>query len=154
MQDLAPLSVAPQLNDPAPVSGTSESHYVPPSTSGNPPSQDDLQPASDSTQIHKDPLSGTEAQPFFEDSHPSWHDFRPGTEIEEVAAPDVHDVPDVYKDQDHDYHYFDFDDYIKSNFDNDKEEVKPKGLCGLRIHCWDWDFSEVFSEFKDFTRWR
>ena len=156
MQDLAPLSVAPQLNDPAAVSGTSESHYVPPSTSGNAPSQDDLPPPSDAAQIHQDPLPlpGPGTGPFFEDAHPSWHDFRPGTEIEEVAEPDVHDVPDVHKDQGDDYHYFDFDDYIKSNSDNDNDEVKPKGLCGLRVHCWDWDFSEVFSEFKDFTHWR
>jgi hypothetical protein len=173
-QDSAMASVAPQSNDPQPWSETSESHYaapayVPPFTSGNrdPPSQHDpppeteMQPlfgnqpqASEAAQLHDDKLPASGAQPIFEDSHPSWHDFRPGTEIEEVAEPDVHDVPDVHKDQGDDYHYFDFDDYIKSNSDNDNDEVKPKGLCGLRVHCWDWDFSEVFSEFKDFTHWR
>jgi hypothetical protein len=40
-QDSAPVSVAPQLNDPAPVSGTSELHNVPPFMSGNLPSQHD-----------------------------------------------------------------------------------------------------------------
>ena len=159
MQDLGPVSVASQLNDPASVSGASESHSVPPSMLGNPPSQDGLPPASEAAPIHKGPSSGTGAQPFFEDAHPSWHDFRPGTEIEEVAEPDVHDIHDVHNYQDDDYYDYDFGDDIKPNVDYDDYEVKPKGLCGLRVHCWDWDFSEVFSEFKDlkwdtgFTRW-
>ena len=164
-QDSAMASVAPQSNDPQPWSETSESHYaapayVPPFTSGNrdPPSQHDpppeteMQPlfgnqpqASEAAQLHDDKLPASGAGPIFEDSHPSWHDFRPGTEIE-VAEPDVHGVPDAPKDKDEDY-FFGFDD----------SEAKPKGLCGTNFHCWDWDhFSGLFKDWPsplDLSNW-
>ena len=170
-QDSTSLSVAPQSNDPQRASGKSESHYVPPPyapppTSGNPSSQNDpplgseaqplldhTPPASEAAQLHSNPSPGTGAQPFFKDSHPSWHDFRPGTttEIEEVAEPNFHngpDVPNFHDYEDHDY-YFGFDD---PNHDIYKDEVKPKRLCGI-IHCWDWDFSQVFADW-DWYRWK
>ena len=148
-QDSAPVSVAPQLNDPQPVSGTSELH-VPPFTSGNPPSQDDVLPASEAAQLHSDPLSGSRSQPLYEDMAPSWYDWRPNTEIEEVVEPDVHvvhkgqgiydnseieevaepDVHDVHKDPDYydNPHYFNLDDdeIKRLNFANNVNEVKPK----------------------------
>jgi hypothetical protein len=164
-QDSTQVSVAPHSNDPQTASGTSELHYVPPPTSGNPSSQDDpllgseaqpsldhTPPASEAAQLHSNPSPGTGAKPFFEDSHPSWHDFHPGTEIEEVPQPDVHNVPDVpnfHKYEDNDY-YFGF---VEPNYDIHKDEVKPKGFCGLRVHCWDWDFSEVFSDWN-WYKWK
>ena len=121
-QDSPPVSVAPQLNNPQPVSGTSELHnvpppYVPPFTSGNPPSQDDAPPASEAAQFYNDPFPGSGSQPLHDDIHPSWHAV---TEIEQVAEPD--------------------------------EEVNPKALCGLRFHCWDWDPSQVLSDW-DLYKW-
>ena len=94
-QDVAPaLSVgSPAVDDPAPVSGTSESHYhdaSPPTTLGNPQSQDDAPPASEAAQLHKDPISWSGTQPLPDWMHPSlydWSDWRPNTEIEEIAEP-------------------------------------------------------------------
>ena len=99
-------------------------------------------PTLEATQLHNDPLAGTAAQPIFEGSHPSWQDFRPGTEIEEVVEPDVNDIPDLHTYDDDDY-YLGFDE---PGFDIYKDKMKPKGLCGLRVHCWDWDFSKVFAD--------
>ena len=174
-QDSAPASVAPQPNDPQTESGTPESHYVPPSyvpppTPGNPSSKDDpplgseaqpsldhTPPASEAAQLHSNPSPGTELEPhpFFEnwDTHPSWHDVRPITEIEEVAeperhvtfAPDVQVMPDVHKDQGGDNnHDFNYDYETKSNFDDGNEEVK--GLC---YDCSGMTFSDVLAELKN-----
>ena len=143
VQDLGPVSVTPQLNDPASVSGTSELHSVPPSMLGNPPSQDYLQPASEAAPILKDPQSGTGAQPVFEDSHPSWQDFRPQTEIEEVAGPNVHDDHPANVD-DHNDHFYDPHSYETVDY-NDliklEDKVKTKEYCFV---CWDWHFSRSF----------
>jgi len=121
-QDSVPVSVAPQLNDPAPGSGTLEFHfvpppYVPPPTLGNPPSQHDLPLGSEATQLHKGPLPGSGSQPIPDDMHPSWYDWRPNTEIEEVVNP-------VQKDP------FDMKQFL------DNFEVNPN--CGLGSVCSDW----------------
>ena len=135
-QDSTPVSVASQPNVPQRASGTLELHDVP-------------LPTSEATQLHNDPLAGTATQPIFEGSHPSWQDFRPGTEIEEVVEPDVNDVPDLHT-------YDDDDDYLgfdEPGFEIYNDKMKPKGLCGLSVHCWDWDFSEVFSDW-DWYKWK
>ena len=133
-QDLAPASVVSQLNDPASVSGTSESHYVPPPTLGNPPSQDDVSSASELAQLHEVPLSGSGTQPLPDYTHPSWYGWRPVTEIEEVAEPDV---PDVQVDDFHDHIYEDFNDHYEAYLYRTalKEKEKLKEYCFL---CWDW----------------
>jgi hypothetical protein len=138
--------------DSAPGSGTSELHhvpppYVPPFTSGNrdPPSQPNAPP-----EVEMQPLggnqppaseSGDESLP--DDAHPSWHYYSPNTEIEEVgeSEPDVHNVPDVNKEDDH---YYDID-LMKQFLDHEDDEVKPKTFCGVTSHCWN-----VFSNLPSF----
>ena len=77
------MSGAQQFNDPPPKSGTSELHNIPLATSGRPPSQDhDPTPASpEAAQLHKPPGSGD--QPFHDDIHSSWQNWRPVTDIEQ-----------------------------------------------------------------------
>jgi hypothetical protein len=93
------------------------------------------------------PASG--AQPLPDDSRPSWFDWSPVTEIEPAEEDDVHDVPDVQKEQDD--HYYDID-LMKQNFDYENEfndEVKPKKLCGLSSPCLD-SVSHLFSDLPSF----
>ena len=60
-----------------------------------------------------------------------------------MVEPDVNDVLDLHT-YDDDYYYLGFDE---PGFDIYNDKMKPKGLCGLMVHCWDWDFSKVFSDW-------
>jgi hypothetical protein len=104
-QDSAPVSVAPQSNEPAPVSENLPSQHDPPLASEVQPLLDHPPPASEATQLH--PLPGSRAQSSPDDMHPSlddwsplWDNLHPVPEIEMVGEPNVHDVPDVHNDQD------------------------------------------------------
>ena len=125
-------------------SGAQPSYQTLPPASEAAPLHDEPLPGPGAAPLHNNPLSGSGAQPLHEDLHPSWQNYRPVTEIEQVPSsrlqsshlqPGALEAPRVSGAS----LGFEWEEAFNAAAEAEAKEAEdkvkpPKGLCGLR--CW------------------